>query len=156
MDSDQSRGLLSNDLVGGLLVSVGDKSTERLIELDIQPALQVIDGVERRVRRNRIAFGGSKDDIIYANNPAGTITRDALTALSKALKILKGQKERIIRIEIDGEEDLLVLPVLAFFPEGTIVVYGQPGEGLVIVWASEKSREFSKKILSEIGVDGLN
>ncbi|HMK82220.1 MAG TPA: DUF359 domain-containing protein, partial [Candidatus Bathyarchaeia archaeon] len=34
---------------------------------------------------------------------------------------------------VDGEEDLLVLVVIAVAPVGSLVVYGQPNEGIVLV-----------------------
>jgi len=43
---------------------------------------------------------------------------------------------------IDGEEDLLVLPVVQYAPIGSVVYYGQPGEGLVkVVVTKEKKRQ---------------
>ena len=51
-----------------------------------------------------------------------------------------------------GEEDLLTLPILAFFPEQTIVLYGQPNEGLVIVGAMGDAKDLARKTLSEMGV----
>ena len=33
---------------------------------------------------------------------------------------------------MDGEEDLMVFPVCLFAPPNSVVMYGQPNEGLVI------------------------
>ena len=38
-----------------------------------------------------------------------------------------------VRITVFGEEDLLVLPVCIHAPDNSIVLYGQPNEGLVLV-----------------------
>ena len=38
-----------------------------------------------------------------------------------------------VRITVNGEEDLLVLPVCIHAPDNAIVMYGQPNEGLVLV-----------------------
>jgi uncharacterized protein (UPF0218 family) len=38
-----------------------------------------------------------------------------------------------VRIFVNGEEDLLVLPVCIHAPDNAVVMYGQPHEGLVIV-----------------------
>jgi uncharacterized protein (UPF0218 family) len=155
LDIDQTKENLLKKLGHGLIVSVGDRTTERLVELGIVPDLQIVDGIERRVRRKIIAFSGSQRDVFHASNHAGTISRDALLAMSKVLAILKRKERTITRIEIKGEEDLLVLPVLAYFPEKTAVAYGQPGEGMVIVLARGKTRVFARKLLRSLGVRGL-
>ena len=152
-----SKELVSRRLKGGggLLVSVGDKTTERLIGYDLVPDVQIIDGVERRMPRDKPKFEGGADRILQARNPAGMITKEALEALSGALQRFEDNPKEPVRVEIDGEEDLLVLPVVAFFPEGTRVAYGQPGEGMVIIKAIGSSREFATDALSEIGVKKL-
>lgn len=157
LESSQSKELISGRLLkaDGLLVSVGDKTTERLTSYHLGPDLQIIDGIEGRRPREGLKFEGSADRIFHAKNPAGMITKEALTALSNALKSLETQPKQVVRVEIEGEEDLLVLPVVAFFPEGTTVTYGQPGEGMVIVKAKGSPRELARNTLSEIGVSKL-
>lgn len=157
LESSLNKELLSGRLLkaDGLLVSVGDKTTERLIGYRVVPDVQIIDGIEGRMPRDRLKFEGRADRIFHAKNPAGVITKEALTALSDALKSLETQPKQAVRVEIEGEEDLLVLPVVAFFPEGTTVTYGQPGEGMVIVEAKGSSRELARNTLSEIGVSKL-
>ena len=49
---------------------------------------------------------------------------------------------------VDGEEDLLVIPVCLFAPENTIVMYGQPNEGLVIVEITNQVREKVQNIVN--------
>ena len=45
-----------------------------------------------------------------------------------------------IAVRIDGEEDLLIIPVIISLPIGSIVIYGQPPvateEGIVVVTTS--------------------
>ena len=45
-----------------------------------------------------------------------------------------------MHLVVDGEEDLLVLVAVAFAPLGGLVVYGQPGEGLVVVRVTAEKR----------------
>lgn len=142
------------DTRGGILVSVGDLTTERLIQEGFAPDLQIVDGVERRNPRKKPGLS-SRERIIRARNAAGGIDSMALSKLSLSLELIKEDPKLPVRIEIDGEEDLLVLPVLAFFSESTIVAYGQPGEGMVFVNAKGIPRQLSKEILSEIGIFGL-
>jgi hypothetical protein len=72
---------------------------------------------------------------IKVKNPAGVITqelREALEAGNPPLKII-----------VDGEEDLATIPAVLSAPLGSVVAYGQPGEGLVLIEVTEqKRREF--------------
>ena len=51
---------------------------------------------------------------------------------------------------VDGEEDLLVLPVCLFAPENSVVMYGQPNEGLVIAEITDEVREKVQKIVNQM------
>ena len=42
---------------------------------------------------------------------------------------------------VDGEEDLATLPAVLAAPDGASVVYGQPGEGMVLVTVTDAVRE---------------
>ena len=53
-----------------------------------------------------------------------------------------------IRILVDGEEDLLVLPTCILAPENYVIMYGQPNEGLVIVQITTQVREKVQKIVN--------
>ncbi|MCP8307993.1 MAG: DUF359 domain-containing protein [archaeon] len=115
-----------------MIITVGDATTERLIQLSIIPSVQIVDGREMRVNRAPLS---SMENQIKASNPAGHISREALMALSSAMKAKKP-----IRIVIDGEEDLLTLPSVALSPNGTSVLYGQPKRGIVIIKVNRASK----------------
>ena len=53
-----------------------------------------------------------------------------------------------IRLTVDGEEDLLVLPVCLYAPENFVVMYGQPNEGLVIIKINHEIKEKVQKIVN--------
>ena len=55
-----------------------------------------------------------------------------------------------VRITINGEEDLLVIPVCLYAPENSVVMYGQPNEGLVIVIIDENIRKKTQLILDSM------
>jgi len=44
---------------------------------------------------------------------------------------------------VDGEEDLAVIPCVLMAPEGSLILYGQPGEGVVLV-ETDKVKETAK------------
>ncbi len=138
----------------GLKVSVGDRTTERFHELGFSPDLEIIDSLEKR--KSRPAPGiieGENRSILHAVNPPGAISVESLQQLAVCLKLIEESGSKI-RLEITGEEDLLALPVVAFFPRNTITFYGQPNVGLVIV-NSKDSRERAKRILEELNIRSL-
>lgn len=53
-----------------------------------------------------------------------------------------------VRITVMGEEDLLVLPVCIYAPDNSIVLYGQPNEGLVLVEVSTEIRNKVQTLLN--------
>ena len=55
-----------------------------------------------------------------------------------------------VRIVVDGEEDRLVIPVCISAPENSLVMYGQPNEGLVIVQITPEIRAKVQKILDSM------
>jgi GTP-dependent dephospho-CoA kinase len=138
-----------------ILVSVGDRSTERLVEFSIEHQLEIVDRVEKRNVRREIPFSGSVEKMLFAKNEPGTISAESLLALRTALDQIEEDPSLPIRIQIDGEEDLLTLPVLAYFPPETIVLYGQPGEGMVIVQAKGEPRMEAWDILADLGIRSL-
>jgi GTP-dependent dephospho-CoA kinase len=153
-DSQVSKDLISPFFSKSLVVSVGDRTTERLREMGFATNLEIVDGLERRNKRQLPEWKGDPRYLLKAENPAGTISDDALSKLSECLSILQRKESKAVGLEISGEEDLLVLPVVAFFPQGTAVLYGQPLEGLVIV-SGEESRKNSIDFLHKIGIDSL-
>lgn len=138
-----------------IIVSIGDRSTERLVEFSIDHNLEILDQIEKRSSRSLVPFSGEVEKILFAKNEPGTISSEALTALVVSLGQIEEDPAIPIRIQIDGEEDLLTLPVLAYFPPETVVMYGQPGEGLVIVQAKGEPRKRSWDILAELGIRSL-
>ena len=42
-------------------------------------------------------------------------------------------REKDVVIYVEGEEDLLALPCIVESPDGGLVLYGQPSQGLVVV-----------------------
>jgi len=125
-----------------IVITVGDRTTENMINLGIMPQIQIVDGLEKRNQRLV-----PTDDAINTNlsckNPPGEITEESTQVIQKAFSC-----ESPVRITVDGEEDLLVLSVCIFAPENSVVMYGQPNEGLVIVRVTPEIRSKVQKIVS--------
>ncbi len=125
------------------IITVGDATTERIVSFGITPDIAVIDGVERRSLRDRSINYRAKE--IFCTNPAGMISEEAIEVLQKAL-----EASSPIRIKVQGEEDLLALPLFAMAPKGSVVLYGQPLEGMVLVNINEEKQNQAKELMDKI------
>lgn len=153
-DGVVTRALLEPYFAHRLAICVGDRTTERMQEFGLDPNLEIVDSVERRTKRDLPKWYGDKKRVLQAENPPGTISSDSLERLAEILDVLEEKKRAHLRLEITGEEDLLALPILAFYPDDTIVFYGQPKEGLVVVSSSD-ARGKSRVFLRRIGITKL-
>ena len=52
-----------------------------------------------------------------------------------------------LELLVDGEEDLLALTAILCAPENSLVIYGQPHEGIVVINVTEKTREKTRRIV---------
>jgi uncharacterized protein (UPF0218 family) len=146
-DKDVTKQKLSSMLKGAKkVIAVGDATTERLVSFEIIPDVAVIDGRERRSKRS-LPSGYPAMELRCAN-PAGTISKGAVKILQDALR-----EKAPVRVVVDGEEDLLALPVFAMAPEGSAVLYGQPLEGLVVVEITPAKQRQAKDLMDRIGLD---
>ena len=126
------------------IITVGDATTEKMLNFDIIPSLQIIDSQEKRIKREP----PSKENIatsIFCDNAAGEISHESIKIIKDAFK-----SETPVRITVNGEEDLLVIPVCIYAPENSIVMYGQPNEGLVLVQIDDKIRKKTQLILDSM------
>ena len=143
-DSDITKeSILKNIPLGSFVISVGDATTEKLIKYGIIPSLQIVDGVEKRVKRE-IPSGNIKTTL-NCNNPPAEITIESVKTIKKAF-----QSTKPVRITVNGEEDLLVLPVVVYAPENSVVLYGQPNEGLVIVSINAEMRNKAQSVMDSM------
>jgi hypothetical protein len=72
------------------------------------------------------------------------IEDNALFAVERAIR---GEADLV---EVDGEEDLLAVVTVLAAPAGSIVVYGQPNKGVVIVTVTETTKANAAKILGQM------
>ena len=127
-----------------VIITVGDRTTENMLQLGLKPQVQIIDGLEKRSQRI-VPTNDTVNTNLSCKNPPGEITEESIQVIQKAFSC-----ESPVRITVDGEEDLLVIPVCIHAPENSIVMYGQPNEGLVIVQITPKIRAKIQKILNSM------
>lgn len=128
--------LINNEFV----VSVGDAATRMCLQQNIQIAFGIYDNLEKRQPINFAIDGIVGLQKMNAINPPGTITRDLVKKIQKAIV-------ESIFVEVDGEEDLAVIPLTLLLPLGSIVLYGQPNKGIVYVEITEEKKEWVKKLI---------
>ena len=121
------------------IITVGDKSTQTVLKLGIKPKLAIVDyKIERRVIGYEYKGFMNKRS---TDNPQGSISEKAVEKIKDCLS------NKNCLLEIKGEEDLLVLPVVIGAEEKTIILYGQPNEGIVLIESSkDKKKEISNLI----------
>jgi len=141
-DNDPNKeNIIKKNSTESIIITVGDRTTENLLQLDIKPQIQIVDGLEKRSKRT-VPIDDTVNTNLSCRNPPGEITDESIQVIQKAFS-----SEPPVRIIVDGEEDLLVIPVCIHAPENSIVMYGQPNEGLVIVTMTPEIRAKVQKIL---------
>lgn len=136
------------------LVAVGDVVTYHLLEAGYTPAVALVDertersAVDDEIARTIAEYDGF-DRTVSVSNPAATLTADLLEVLRSAIVAA----EETTLIEVDGEEDLAALPAILVVPEGGCVVYGQPGEGMVLATVDGTLTEQVDDLLSRMDGD---
>jgi len=127
-----------------VVITVGDATSELLIKLGLIPLLHIIDGQEKRMKRSPPLADSINTELTVKNNP-GEISPESFDLIKNIF-----EQKSPIRLLVDGEEDLLVLPVCLFAPENSVVMYGQPNEGLVIAEITDELRDKVQKIVNQM------
>ena len=127
-----------------IVISVGDATSELLLEMGLIPFLHIVDGQEKREKRSPPSTDSINTELTVKNNP-GEISTEGYNLIKNIF-----EQKPPIRLLVDGEEDLLVLPVCLFAPENSVVMYGQPNEGLVIAEITGEVREKVQKIVNQM------
>jgi uncharacterized protein (UPF0218 family) len=122
------------------IVSVGDTVSRNLHEYQMNPQLSITDNKRMRKRIKPRIFAGK--NVVYVKNPQGTITEEAIRAIKEAL-----ESDERVHIIVDGEEDLLTFIAVLYAQEKSLVVYGQPYEGIVVVKVTSEKRAEVMEIL---------
>lgn len=123
----------------GIVYAVGDVVTHNLQRNGITPAIAVIDGHTMRSPCSRLP--ASRGECINVKNPAGTITDELILALTYAVL------HPPVTINVEGEEDLAVIPLILAAPLGAIVLYGQPQKGVVMRTVNREAQQTAQQFL---------
>jgi uncharacterized protein (UPF0218 family) len=127
------------------VVAVGDVVSRETLVAGITVNLRILDHIS--MRRPTAAFNLKVKKTYHVKNPAGVITLEAWETIKRAMK----DEEALIIVE--GEEDLLALPCIVESPSNSLVLYGQPSKGLVVVDTNTKVQNEASLILSRMTRD---
>jgi len=129
------------------IITVGDRVSSSLPRKGILPDFMIVDN--KVMRRTIPPIKLDADQTFHAKNPPGTITDEAWNTVREAL-----EQEKRVKIVVEGEEDLLTLVAVLFAPENSVVIYGQPHEGVVMIRVTKKTREMVSKLVDEMERQG--
>jgi len=114
------------------VITVGDYCS-----LAFPSDIKIFDGkMEKRQIENTLSFS------LECSNPAGVIAKEVWPVIKQAIKENRN-------VFVNGEEDLLVIPVVLLSEENTAVVYGLPGKGVCLIEVSEKIKKELKELLKK-------
>lgn len=138
------------DRLGAPIITIGDIVTASFLQVDCIPDVSVVDGMTKRrpIGDDTESTLAGLNHPIKAVNPAGTITRSLVSAIVTALS-----QEPPVKVVVDGEEDLAVLPAVLAAPDGASVIYGQPDEGMVVVTVDAEHRRLVGDLLEYLEGD---
>jgi len=130
------------------LITVGDVVTENVLKLGIKPSVAIYD---HRTKRREYDPDIEADAVLMTvQNPPGTITKALLNAIRRGLGLAR--RGRRVYISVNGEEDLAAIPAVLYAPAGSVVLYGQPDEGVVLIKVTPECRLKCGKLMSKMEV----
>jgi len=131
---------ITNRLKPKKIICVGDAVSRLLSKSPIKADVRIIDN--REMRAEAQPFNYNAKHLLNLRNPPGTIVEEAWFIVNQALK----QDESLVIV--DGEEDLLALVVALEAPIGSLLLYGQPHEGVVVVVIDKRLKLKTEELLS--------
>ncbi|MFQ6085452.1 MAG: GTP-dependent dephospho-CoA kinase family protein [Candidatus Bathyarchaeia archaeon] len=126
------------------IIFVGDSVTRRLVEM-ITPDVIILDN--RIMRKPIEPLPLKTQTTIYVANPRGRVSAESWRAIDLAI----GSNKQV-KVVVRGEEDLLALPAIQLAPEGSIVLYGQPKHGVVVVSVDKVVKRRVRSLLRRMAV----
>lgn len=138
---------------GKPVITVGDVVTQTFLQHGIVPWLMVVDGVTQRATKTHDALVHLPEEgvhLVEVESAPAVISQGLWDAVRNALR---RDAEEATLIHVIGEEDLAALPALIFAPDGAVVCYGQPNEGVVCVPVDDKSRARAQSLIDQMEVE---
>lgn len=127
----------------GPVFAVGDRVSSDMISAGVVPDVTVTDGrVNRKPVSERITLRARS---VKAGNAAGSISPSLWRAVQGALS-----ESKPVKVDVRGEEDIAVLPLMSLAPDGASIVYGLFRRGACVIRTGSGARKTARRILREI------
>lgn len=133
------------------VAAVGDMTAFYLLKASIVPDLAIVDNKTKRTPvPDHVVQSLDHDSYktIGVENPAATLTSELIDLIRTALK-----GDERVKIIVEGEEDLATLPAILYAPLGSVVVYGQPNEGSVLVKVTHDKKRQIEELMKRMIVE---
>ena len=132
--------------IKGNIFAVGDVVTHTLLNCGINPKIAIVDYKTKRGEKIYEDVKEFGQKIIKVKNPRSQITPELWRAVREAIQY------NSVKIEVEGEEDLAVIPVVFFANLGANVIYGLPNTGLVWLKVTDEDKRKVREIIKEMEV----
>ena len=130
---------------GRTICSVGDVTTRNLVSASVDIFLQVVD---LKTKRKSDGSFSHVEGSIKVSNPPGVITHDLFLSIKKVF-----EEGRETRIEVDGEEDLAVIPIIFYSKLDTVIAYGIPDIGMACLEVTQSLKEKIDDLLKRMDIE---
>ena len=128
------------------IAAVGDMTAFYLLKSSIVPDLLVVDNKTKRMPVSDDVVRKLDHDSyksVLVQNPAATLTAELMDRIKESL-----QGNEHIKIIVEG--DLATLPAILYAPLGSVVVYGQPNEGSVLVHVTPERKKHIEEFINKM------
>ncbi|MFQ6009889.1 MAG: pantetheine-phosphate adenylyltransferase [Candidatus Aenigmatarchaeota archaeon] len=132
-------------------VIVGDVSAYYLLRAGAKPDLFIYDGKTRRENADEIAKFLDEYNVMgaEAQSKKSIVSRDAYDKIFSIRDFQKRCKKHRFKLKVEGEEDLLLVPVILAYPHDSVFCIGNPFPpyGIKVFRNSPVLQERTKKLL---------
>lgn len=125
-----------------MIICVGDVVSRNTAKAKIPVDIRIIDNKKMRKKIKPFKFKAKR--LFLVKNDPGTINLMSWKVIEEAINY----KDSLILV--NGEEDLLALAAIALAPNGSIVVYGQPNLGIVVVEVNKLKKTEIKSMINSM------
>ncbi len=125
------------------VIAVGDVTTRVLHEHGIFPFIEIVDLKTKRGTEGTFERVPGSHSI---RNDPGTLSHDLFILIENLVKGTGG------RIEIDGEEDLAVIPIIFYSDKNTVVAYGIPDVGMACIQVSVEVKQLVNDLIERMEI----
>lgn len=130
-----------------LVIAVGDIVSQAMLAVDYVPDVMILDN---KTRRSQLSQQTVMPKYAYVHGPvpnaAGTIETGVALTIHHILSDSYHNSHTHI-LTIDGEEDLLGMPVMMLAPLGSVMLYGLYQQGMVYATVTEEQKRYVRSLL---------